>query len=87
MKPLLLFLLLLSLPALAQKQGRALIDSLVAELPKTTNDSTKGRLYRVLAEEWLFINVDQGLHYSRLGLQHTTRMKWQRGSAGAPAWG
>lgn len=72
-------LLFLVAPALAQKQGRALIDSLVTELPKAANDTVKGRLYRVIADEWFFINVDQGLYYSRLGLQHTTRMKWQRG--------
>lgn len=69
----------LAVPALAQKQGRALIDSLVAELPRAANDTVKGRLYRVIADESFFINVDQALHYSRLGLQHTTRMKWQRG--------
>lgn len=79
MKQLILFLWLLALPAVAQTQGRALIDSLVAELPKAANDTIKGRLYRVIAEEWFFSNVDQALHYSRLGLQHTTRMKWQRG--------
>ncbi len=79
MNRLVIILLLFSLPALAQKQGRTLIDSLVAELPKTTNDTAKGRLYRVIAEEWFFTNIDQALHYSRLGLQHTTRMKWQRG--------
>ncbi len=79
MKRLLSFLLLLSLPTLAQKQGRALIDSLVGELPKAANDTVKARLYRVIAEEWFFINSDQAMRYSRLGLQHVSRMKWQRG--------
>ncbi|WP_420151835.1 tetratricopeptide repeat-containing sensor histidine kinase [Spirosoma sp.] len=68
-----------SIPALAQKQGRALIDSLVAELPKAGNDTVKGRLYRVIADESFFVNVDQALQYSKLGLLHTTRMKWDRG--------
>lgn len=76
---LLLLSLVLTAPALAQNQGRNLIDSLVAELPKATNDTVKGRLYRVIAEEWFFTNTEQALHYSRLGLQHTTRMNWQRG--------
>ncbi len=75
----LLFLLLFSIPAHAQKQGRALIDSLVAELPRAANDTVKGRLYRVITDESFFINVDQALYYSRLGLQHTTRMNWPRG--------
>ncbi|MBD2704877.1 tetratricopeptide repeat-containing sensor histidine kinase [Spirosoma sp. BT702] len=79
MNRLIIVFLLFSVPSLAQKQGRALIDSLVAELPKTTNDTAKGRLYRVIAEEWFFTNIDQALYYSRLGLQHTTRMNWQRG--------
>jgi signal transduction histidine kinase len=74
-----LLLLLLSPPLLAQKQGRPLIDSLVAELPNATNDTAKGRLYRVIAEEWFYTDVDQALRYSRLGLAHTTRMKWARG--------
>ncbi|WP_460966703.1 ATP-binding protein [Spirosoma migulaei] len=76
---LLVLLLFIGAPVQAQKQGRALIDSLVAELPKAANDTVKGRLYRVIAEEWFFTNIDQALHYSRLGLQHTTRMKWERG--------
>lgn len=75
----LLFLLLFSIPAHAQKQGRALIDSLVAELPRAANDTVKGRLYRVITDESFFINVDQALYYSRLGLQHATRMNWPRG--------
>jgi signal transduction histidine kinase/tetratricopeptide (TPR) repeat protein len=80
MRGFLLFLsLLLTASAVAQKQGRALIDSLVAELPKAANDTAQGRLYRVIADEWFFTNVDQALQYSRLGLQHTTRMRWQRG--------
>ncbi|GAB3221887.1 ATP-binding protein [Spirosoma arcticum] len=76
---LILLFLLLTAPVLAQKQGRVLIDSLVAELPKAANDTVKGRLYRVIADEYFFVSVDQALHYSRLGLQHTTRMNWQRG--------
>jgi signal transduction histidine kinase len=79
MNRVLFVLLLFSLPAKAQKQGRALIDSLVSELPRALNDTVKGRLYRVIADESFFINVDQALHYSRLGLQHTTRMNWPRG--------
>ncbi|PRY35918.1 signal transduction histidine kinase [Spirosoma oryzae] len=75
----LLFLLLFSIPAHAQKQGRALIDSLVAELPRAANDTVKGRLYRVITDESFFLSVDQALYYSRLGLQHTTRMNWPRG--------
>lgn len=78
-RTLFIFFLLLPAPLFAQKQGRALIDSLVAELPKTANDTAKGRLYRVIAEEWFFTNIDQALRYSQLGLEHTTRMKWQRG--------
>ncbi|WP_080058353.1 sensor histidine kinase [Spirosoma aerolatum] len=79
MNRVLVILLLFSLPAQAQKQGRALIDSLVAELPRAANDTVKGRLYRVIADESFFISVDQALKYSRLGLQHTTSMNWPRG--------
>ncbi|WP_090155735.1 sensor histidine kinase [Dyadobacter soli] len=75
----LLFLLLFPVLSSAQKQGRALIDSLVARLPAEGNDTVKARLYRVIADESFFSNVDQAMHYSRLGLRHTTGMNWPRG--------
>nr|WP_298934672.1 tetratricopeptide repeat-containing sensor histidine kinase [uncultured Dyadobacter sp.] len=71
--------LLLPATAQAQKQGQALIDSLLQEIPRSRNDTAKARLYRVIVDELFFVNVDQALVYGRTGLRHTTRMKWPRG--------
>lgn len=76
------FLLMYMLAAHAsfgQKEGQALIDSLVSEVPRAKNDTVKGRLYKRIAEEYFFSDTRQALHYARLGLAHVTAMKWQRG--------
>ncbi|WP_428654966.1 tetratricopeptide repeat-containing sensor histidine kinase [Runella sp.] len=72
---------LISSQAIAQKTGQALIDSLVREIPKATNDTIKGRLIKRVADEYYFINIDRALEYSRVGLKHVTGMKWKRGIA------
>ncbi|MEZ4904050.1 MAG: hypothetical protein R2822_21045 [Spirosomataceae bacterium] len=65
----------------AQKQGQALIDSLVKELPKIQNDTLKARTYKRIEEEYFFIDTDKALYYSLLGLKHATKMLWKRGIA------
>jgi signal transduction histidine kinase len=81
MRPLtiLLALLLTAPDANGQKEGQALIDSLVAELPKAKNDTLKGRLYKRVAEEYFFVDTKKALAYGRLGLAHVQAMRWQRG--------
>lgn len=81
MRNLLLILgfILSSFQAFSQKQGQALIDSLVQELPKIKNDTLKARTYKRIEEEYFFINTDKALQYSRLGLNHATKMRWKRG--------
>lgn len=74
-----LVFLLLYFPANGQKEGRALIDSLAAELPKAKDDTLKGRLYKRIADEYFFIDTKQALVYARLGLAHVSAMRWQRG--------
>lgn len=64
---------------LGQKEGQALIDSLISELPRAKNDTAKGRLYKRIADEYFFSDTRQALHYAQLGLAHVSAMKWQRG--------
>ena len=74
-----LFLLGLINATHGQKQGQALIDSLVKVLPTIKNDSLKARTYKRIAEEYFFINSDKALYYSQLGLKHAQKMPWKRG--------
>nr|WP_295931710.1 tetratricopeptide repeat-containing sensor histidine kinase [uncultured Dyadobacter sp.] len=64
---------------LGQKEGQALIDSLISELPRAKNDTAKGRFYKRIADEYFFSDTRQALYYARLGLAHVSAMKWQRG--------
>ncbi len=72
---------LISSQAIGQKQGQALIDSVLLEIPKTTNDTLKTRLIKKVADEYFFIDLDQALKYSVLGLKQATSMNWKRGIA------
>lgn len=78
-----LFLILIfalsSFQSFSQKQGQALIDSLVKSLPTIQNDTLKARTYKQIEEEYFFINTDKALQYSRLGLNIATKMRWKRG--------
>ncbi|PSL22878.1 sensor histidine kinase [Dyadobacter jiangsuensis] len=74
-----LVLLLASLQTHAQKEGQALIDSLVSELPRAKNDTLKGRLYKRIADEYFFIDTKMALAYARRGLAHVKAMPWERG--------
>ena len=78
-----LFLILIfalsSFHSFSQKQGQALIDSLVKSLPTIQNDTLKARTYKRIEEEYFFINTDKALQYSRLGLNIATKMRWKRG--------
>ncbi|TAG18204.1 MAG: GHKL domain-containing protein [Cytophagia bacterium] len=79
MKKLVFFLLVSVQVGLAQKQGQALIDSLVKVLPKIQNDTLKARTYNRIVNEYLFINTEKALYYSKIGLTHAQKMRWQKG--------
>jgi signal transduction histidine kinase len=81
MRTFIVLLALLSLPiaAYGQKEGRALIDSLISELPKAKNDTLKGRLYKRIADEYFFIDTKSALAYAKRGLAHVEAMPWERG--------
>jgi signal transduction histidine kinase len=65
-------------PAYSQKQGQAMIDSLLLEVNKAPNDSLKVRIYKQIADGYFFIDTEKALHYSRIGLAHAHRVPWQR---------
>src|SRR4051812_12496089 len=70
--------LLVATSSFSQKQGKALIDSLVKEIPHVQNDSLKVRLLKRISDEYFFVDVDQALKYSRVGLKQATKINWQR---------
>ncbi len=63
----------------AQKTGRPLVDSLIAELPAIKNDTLKARTYNRIFNELTFINADEAMQYAYRGLQFVKEMKWQKG--------
>jgi signal transduction histidine kinase/tetratricopeptide (TPR) repeat protein len=65
----------------AQKEGRALVDSLVLSLPAVSNDTLKARLYNRIFNELTVLDVVEAQKYARLGLVHARQMKWPKGIA------
>lgn len=79
MKAFALFLLVLAQLAVAQKQGLSRIDSLLREVPRSHNDTLKARLYNQVVQEYFVVNTDQALAYSKIGLAHVKKMRWEKG--------
>jgi signal transduction histidine kinase len=63
----------------AQKTGRPLVDSLIAELAVIKNDTLKARTYNHIFNELTLLNVNEAMLYANKGLQFVTAMKWQKG--------
>lgn len=76
-----LFFILSSLQLPAQKTGRPLIDSLLASIPNTTDDTVIARIYNRVYNELSSISIDEAKKYARIGLAHTQKMKWPKGIA------
>ena len=64
-----------------QKQGQILIDSLLAELPKAKEDTSKVNLLNAISQNYGYINTLQGIKYGREGLLLAETLKWQKGIA------
>lgn len=75
---LLFVLIVVSKPALAQVSD---IDSLINQIPKVTNDTTKARLYKSIVEQSSTHDLDLAMKYAREGLAHVEQMKWKKGIA------
>lgn len=63
----------------SQKQGQALMDSLIAELPKITNDTSKARLLNKVSLYYAEVNIDSAIKYTSLGMLLATKMNWRKG--------
>ena len=73
----------LSIQLQAQKQGQALVDSLLQELPKSKFDTATVKLYNRISD--LYIDIDQAkaLQYADSGLSKAKSVGWKRGVGGA----
>lgn len=79
-----LFLLVIAtvtLTSSAQKQGQALIDSLLTQLPKAKEDTNKVMLLNDLSLAYYAINPDEGVTYGNQGLALAQKLNWKKGMA------
>ena len=67
--------------AKAQKQGQALTDSLLTEIPLVKNDSVRARIYNKTVLYYRNVNRDSALKYAGLGMALVRRMHWSKGIA------
>ena len=80
---LLCFLLLAGLPVglYARNEGRALIDSIVRELPRLPEDTTKAIVLNKLGSLCSAVDPDEGIRYGILANTLSSRLGWSRGIA------
>src|SRR5579859_298799 len=78
---LVVLLLLFCCFARAQKEGQALIDSLVSALPHAANDTIRVKTYNKATIYYVDVNTDSALKYADLGMGLAGRMNWTRGIA------
>jgi tetratricopeptide (TPR) repeat protein len=83
MKKFLLVLLMFSATsqAGAQLQGRPRIDSMLAQLPKSKEDTNKVMLLNDLSLAYYSINPDEGLKFGKQGLALAEKLNWKKGTA------
>ena len=75
-----LLFVLSSLPLLAQKQGRELIDSLLIEAPYVA-DTLKVRIYSTLSQVYTHVDPDSSIMFGEKGMAVAKRMNWNKGIA------
>jgi len=76
-----LLLTILSLPALSQKTGQPLIDSLEKELPALKEDTGKVLALARLSDAWHPVNIQKAFAPAHEGLQLAEKLHWQQGIA------
>lgn len=84
MKPLaigLVFSLSVSWVCTAQNQGQAFVDSLLHQLPLSSNDTVKARIYNKVCLYYSESNIDSAMKYTHLGMAHMDKMHWDKGRA------
>ncbi|MEI6138383.1 MAG: PAS domain S-box protein [Mariniphaga sp.] len=80
-KPILLFLVLLSIHTMGQKQGIELIDSLKTRLISSVEDTTKVRLMGKLSFQYYRFNTDSGIYYAKRAISLAEKLRWKTGLA------
>ncbi|CAN5400876.1 hypothetical protein BH11BAC1_BH11BAC1_26920 [soil metagenome] len=65
----------------AQKDGQALIDSLLPELAKSIPDTNKVNLLNRISYLYPYINPDEGIKYGKESLELATKLSWTEGIA------
>ncbi|WP_408641438.1 tetratricopeptide repeat protein [Spirosoma telluris] len=86
MKPILLtcLLCLAYSTAFAQpKAGQALLDSLLAELPRAKPDTNRVKLLYWISGSYSRINPSEGINYANQSLTLARQLTWKKGMAGA----
>jgi hypothetical protein len=68
---------------LAQKQGQALIDSLLTILPKAKEDTSKVNLLNLISYNYSGVHNKKIMVYATQALQLATKLKWNKGIAEA----
>ena len=74
-------LVVLTTVASAQKNGQALIDSLVATLPAMIEDSNKVKAYARVAQTYMQVNQQEGFNFIDSGIQLSEKLHWTKGIA------
>ena len=61
--------------------AQSLADSLLVELSKTTNDTTKARIYIKLVDYYQQTNPEKSLKFANEGLKIVKKLNWEKGYA------
>lgn len=78
-----LLLCIAILPATAQKQGQARIDSLLQEIKPTKSDTVQAKILLELSFAYNSIDPDKGISYGKEALVMSESLKWKVGMGDA----
>jgi len=81
MKLFFLIILLFPLSLFAQKQGQALVDSMLKQLPQLKEDTNKVKLFGSISFEYRKFNPDEGIKYGKEGVALAEKLGWKKGIA------
>ena len=81
MKLFFLIILLFPLSLFAQKQGQALVDSMLKQLPQLKEDTNKVKLFGSISFEYRKFNPDEGIKYGKEGVALSEKLGWKKGIA------
>lgn len=76
---LLLFSAYLNSFSQTQEEGKAIIDSLLRQLPKSNHDTVKASLLQEIGIQYFYLGDDRASNYIRQGLEFSRKARWIRG--------